>query len=159
MTLHFYLGSDNLNLDNENWKTLIDEIRQIVGVGDLPAQQLAEVGNNEHIVVGLETYSEKYIYEANFPENSVNFDKFTNRLANLFEVDSSEISYTTQLVSFPNSIRQTVLATYAYNGKNRFRVGMFGFLADDQPCTWEESKWECQRYKIANADEWDEVIE
>lgn len=140
---YFAIERYTANLNEANWITLIEEVRQIVGVDgtDHAHNRLQERGNLDTFENEGETYSNLYIYEANFSEGAVSFDKFQNRLVNLFGVDPDKVTYST--VTTTIKTRLSCFGTYKYNNVNRVRVGLFGCASDSDLCTWGQSRVEC----------------
>lgn len=73
-------------------------------------------------------------------------DAVKNRLAALFDVDASLVTYTTVSTVYGPA------ATYRYNGQNRVRVGMFGGSGS----TWNASRLAAIAYVRDNAAAWGE---
>jgi len=144
-------------LNEANWVTLIDELDQIVGVIDVdqPYERVFRRGNLDTFEYNDETYSNAYIYIANFAPGAIDFDKFQNRLVNLFDVEPEAVTYTTQQQIIRD--RPSVVATYTYGANNRIRVMLAGCASDSELCTRRESNTEVCGYLADNAVDWEPV--
>lgn len=145
-TGYFVIQRIVANLNEANWSILIDEINQLQGVNEFnqPYEKTHRRGNEDRFSIGtgeiLAWYSNIYIYSATFPANAVDFEKFKNRLADLFEVNPNAVSYTTQQITYRN--RPSVVATYKYGANNRIRVALLGCASDSELCMRDASNEE-----------------
>jgi len=165
MLWHGYFAIERFpaNLNEDNWATLINEIRQIVGVGGDPPYCLTERGDLDtfvYVVDDPETeeveeveHSNIYFYEARFRKGAIDFAKFRNRLITIFDVNPVQVTYTTGTVTIRD--RPSCFATYKYKDKNRIRVGLLGCASDSELCTWAESRIECDGYLLIAPSAWE----
>ena len=164
---HLYIGVERMTLPAASWVLLVDEVMALKGVGNAAHEQLQTRGNLDtftYVPDDPQTeedetvmYSNLYIFEAQFPANSIDFDKFKTRLVNLFGVDPALVTYTTGTTTIVD--RQTVFATYKYNNINRIRIGLFGCEDDNTLCTWEQSRVEADGNIMDNLAEWGETVQ
>ena len=162
---YFIVTRNKGNVNEDNWVKFIDELNQIVGVGN----KCHERGNTktprgivtDRFNYGTEElpdwYSNAYIYVANFNVNAIDFAKFKNRLVNLFDVPEHKVTYT--ISTQTRRYRPSVTATYEVNDVARITVELLGCAADDQLCTTEESRQECLQVLADNKAEWGEGVE
>ena len=161
---HLYIGVERMTLPAASWVLLVDEVMALKGVGNAAHEQLQTRGNMDtftYVPDDPETeedetviYSNLYIFEAQFPANSIDFDKFKDRLVNLFGVDPNAVTYTVGTTTIVG--RQSAFATYKYNNINRIRIGLFGCASDGEICTREQSRVEVVGYIMANKATWGE---
>jgi len=158
---YFIVTRVTANINDDNWALLIDELNQIVGVGNKCRERgntKTPRGNMDRFNHGSEEaplwYSNAYIYVANFNVGAVSFAKFQNRLVNLFDVPEHKVTYTTSTET--RRYRPSVTATYELNNQPRITVELLGCAADDALCTTEESRQECLAVIAANKAYWGE---
>ncbi|HEB26316.1 MAG TPA: hypothetical protein ENI05_00875 [Porticoccus sp.] len=161
---YFIVTRNKDNVNQDNWVLLIDELNQIVGVGNKCHERgntKAPRGIVDRFNYGTEEapswYSNAYLYVANFNVGAIDFDKFQNRLVNLFDVPEHKVTYTTATQT--HRYRLSVTATYAVNDVDRITVELLGCAADDQLCTTEESRQEVLAVLAANPQAWGEGVE
>lgn len=154
---YFIVTRVTANINDDNWVLLVDELNQIVGVGN-KCHERGNVktprGNMDMFNHGTEELSNAYIYVANFNVDAIDFDKFQNRLVNLFEVPEHKITYT--IATQTHRYRPSVTATYELNNQPRITVELLGCVADDALCTTEESRQECLQVLADNKEYWGE---
>jgi hypothetical protein len=159
---YFAISRFTANLNDDNWVTLVDEVRNIVSVieANQPYERVFGRGNMDTFNYGTEEepnwYSNAYIFIGHFPAGAVDFDKFKERLIDLFGDPPGETTYTTNTVILRD--RPSVFATYKYNAINRIRVSLFGCASDTELCTRHESNNELLQFLADNAAEWGENI-
>ena len=151
---YFLIRRNQTNLSEANWVTVVNLVKQIVGVNGLPNHKLHWRGNLDTFVLDDVTYSNEYIFEALFPVNAVSFEAFKNKLVNAFNVDPALVTYTTGALTIED--RPSAFATYRYQGTIRMYLGLFGWADEDSPCTWEESRVEAVNYIIDRIAEWEQ---
>ena len=160
---YFIVTRNTDNVNEDNWVLLIDELNQIVGVGN-KCHEIGNVktprGNMDMFNHGTEEvsvwYSNAYLYVANFNVGAIDFAKFQNRLVNLFDVAEHKVSYTTSTQT--HRYRTSVTATYMLNNQPRITVELLGCAADDALCTTEESRQECLQVLADKKAEWGEGV-
>jgi len=131
------------NLGASNWAALIALIDTIQTQGDRA---------DEHLVSRFSLDGNMVIYEGHYRDSAISFDKFANKLADAFpNVTIDEISYNTAMDG------DTVYATYIYNAKNRFHLGLFGCTSENDLCTKEESAQAARDYIASDLAAWEEV--
>ena len=158
-----YIGVSRFvdNLGEDHWIAVIHELRQVEVSGPATHLRLQERGQLDIFNHGTEEepdyYANTYTFEASFMANMIDFEKFKNRLVNLFCVDPELVTYTTGTTTIRE--RLSCFATFKYNGVNRLRVGLFGCASDSELCTWPESRLECEGYIQDEKEAWEEEIE
>ncbi len=161
---YFIVTRNKDNVNQDSWALLIDELNQIVGVGNKCHERgntKAPRGIVDRFNHGTEElpdwYSNAYLYVANFNVNAIDFDKFQNRLVNLFDVPKYKVTYTTAHNLEENQrFRTSVVATYEINNPPRITVELLGCAADDQLCETEESRQEVLQVLADNKAKWGE---
>ncbi len=162
--LGYFIVTRNIdNVNEDNWALLIDELNQIVGVGNACHERgntKAPRGNVDMFNHGTEEipllYSNAYIYVANFNVGAIDFDKFQNRLVNLFGVPAENVTYNTSTRTIRD--RLSVTATYMLAAKARITVELLGCASDSELCTTEQSNNEIKGELHDNAQYWGEQI-
>lgn len=132
---HGYFLIEDLGLTSAQRDTLVNFLKTL---GDNNASQPA---HRNHRRVRLD--NKATIFEARFKENNLTIQKFKNKLAEIFSVDASSITYSTS-----NSF-----VTFSRNG-DRLLMKLFGGTS----ATWEESRLECLAYLSNNLDQWKETF-
>lgn len=153
--LYFIIRRNQANLSEANFATVVNLVKDIVGINGQPANHNHWRGNLDtyvNIDDGL-TYSNEYIFEAQFAQDAVSFDSFKTKLVNTFGVNPEDVTYTTGTQTVKD--RPSVFATYKYNSINRLIVGLFGWADENTPCTWEQSREEAKQYIINNIASWE----
>ena len=158
---YFIVTRNKDNVNEDNWVLLVDELNQIVGVGN-KCHEIGNVKTPRGIVDmfnhGTEEvpawYSNAYLYVANFNINAIDFAKFQNRLVNLFDVPEHKVIYT--ISTQTHRYRPSVTATYEVNDVDRITVELLGCAADGQLCETEESRQEVLGELHDNAAKWGE---
>jgi hypothetical protein len=162
----YFVIERNVDHVNEtNWAKLIYELDRIVGVGDSPHQKNHKRDSLPTYEVEIEVDSELVtvvcadvrIYVANFQAEAVSFDKFKNRLSNLFSVPKENISYATSQRTIRN--RPSVTAVYSLGGNERIAVELLGCASDFDLCTWGQSNAEVLGLLAAEPVLWGETVE
>lgn len=143
------------NINDENWSLLIDELDEIVGVGDLPNQVIRKRGNLD-MFQNVKWYSNEYIYAANFNEEAVSFAKFKNRLVNLFDVPDENVTFSISTRTLRN--RLSVTGTYQLNAVDRVSVELLGCASDVELCTKDESNQELLQFIFDYALDYGEIV-
>ena len=158
---YFIVTRNKDNVNQDNWVTFVDELNQIVGVGN-KCHEIGNVKTPRGIVDrfnhGTEElpvwYSNAYITVAHFRVSAIDFAKFKNRLVNLFDVAEHKVTYTTSTQT--HRYRPSVTATYELNDVDRITVELLGCAADDQLCTTEESRQEVLQVLADDKEIWGE---
>ncbi|HDZ37099.1 MAG TPA: hypothetical protein ENH62_02225 [Marinobacter sp.] len=138
---HFYLGIENLNLNNNQRQVLVDELKALGQASDSQPARL------NHWRTRLD--GEAIILEANFNEDNLTIQRFKQRLAATFGISADDISHVTQNRSFSGDM--TLLVTFAYGGTDYLRFALFG----GGGASWMQSGDECRGYLAANKEEWE----
>ena len=155
-----YVALQRLTLGDDNWVNVVNFVKGIKGVNGQPANHNHGRGNLDTFVhTDSETYSNTYIFEARFPEDTVDFQRFKDKLVNEFGIDETLVTYTTGTQTIKNI--PSCFATYRYNAINRIRVGLFGWTDDNTPPNgdefekWVASREEAKQYIIDNSVDWE----
>lgn len=139
MTRQYY-GIENLAMTAQQKQMLIDALK-LLGDNNSPYPNF-----RNHTKPRLD--GEAVIFEAKFNDSDWTIDALKNRLANIFSVDVSGISASTnQTVYGP-------VVTFEYNAVNRMRLVAFGGLL----ATWSESHDAVLDYLSANSAEWESEV-
>ena len=160
---YFIVTRNKDNVNQDNWVLLVDELNQIVGVGN-KCHEIGNVktprGNVDRFNHGTEEapdwYSNAYLFVANFNVNAVDFAKFKNRLVNLFDVPVENVTYTITTRTIRD--RFSVMATYILAAKARITVELLGCASDSELCTTKESNNEVLGELHDNAAKWGENV-
>ena len=138
---HFYLGIENLNLDDSQRTILIAELRALGPASDPQPARL------NHWRTRLD--GQAAIFEANFNENALTIETFKKRLGAIFGVSWITIGASTQIAHFAGG--DTPVITFSRTGTDYLRVALFG----DIGVAWNESGDECRGYLKVNQAEWE----
>lgn len=138
VNLYFYIES--LNLTPAQRGTLVDQLK-LIGRRDTDANPK----NRNHWRVRTDGLA--VIFEAWWDDGHLTAAALRNRLAAIFGVAQTSITYAT------NQTAYGPLVTYTYNASARLRVGVFGGVG----ATYEESWAACLAYLAANVGAWENV--
>ena len=138
---HGYFAVEDLNLNDNQRKTLVDRLKKLGPVND------PRPSRRNHWRVRLD--GKAVIFEALFNDSVLTVDSFRDRLAELFGVDPVTIDSQLQNVTFKN--RPTPIATFSRGGTDYLRFAAFGGVN----AAWTQSGDECRAYLAANKDEWE----
>lgn len=136
VNLYFYI--ENLNLTAGQKQTLVDQLRAI-GRRDADANP----HNHNHWRVRLD--GDAVIFEGWFDDANLTAVGVRNRLAAIFSVAQTAITYTTTQTAYGPVV------TYTYNAQQKLRCGVFGGLA----ATWAQSHAAVLAFLAANAAAWE----
>lgn len=136
---HQYFGIESLNLTNAQRNTLVAELQSL---GEDNAGPRPERRNHWRI----RTDNQAAIFEAMFNEDHLTISATKQRLANIFGINVSLITHST------NQVVYGLVVTYIRGGVNRLRSIAFGF--NGSWGTTAESRVAAQAYLAANAAEW-----
>ncbi len=143
-TRHFYIGIENLALNNSQKATLMSAIKALGPETNLSPARL------NHWRTRLDNNA--LIAEALFDEDNLTVAKFKQRLANIFGVNISSIGHSIINHSFGGGT--TPVVTFDYNGVDRLRVVLFGGTG----ASWNESGDEVRAYLANNKDDWETEV-
>lgn len=132
-----YFLVENLGLTDAQRATLVDGLKTL-GLRNL------SIYPNERIHWAIRPDNNALIFEAVFDADSISAVGIRDRLANLFGVPVTSITY---------NIIQTIygpLVVYKYLTVNKLRAGVFGGL----DATWEESHTAALLYLSDYAEDW-----
>ena len=167
----FIISRITANINEANWVLFVDLVDQIIGIG----QDANEIFRMRHAAEGfwhdtgevdsegdpiLEWYGNYVMCAANFNKQAVKFERFKNKLGNLPDIEEEDITYATALNPAKyQRYRPSVVATYAYAGKNRVRVALMGCASDDNDdlCSKDESNEEALQVLFVDAVRWGEA--
>lgn len=157
----YFIVTRNVTHVNEaNWALLIDELDALNGASRLPNEMNHNRGDMDMFNNGDEEtpdwYSNCYIYTAKFNVGAVSFDKFKNRLINLFDVPEHKVTYATSQRTIRN--RPSVTAIYSLQNNERLAVELLGCVSDSVLCTWQQSNDEVLGLIYDDVVQWGEVI-
>jgi len=157
---HVYLGSERINMSDSLWAKYVLAVRKIDIIKRTRHREIVERGclvKYELIPDDPESewYSNKYIWEANWKPGEITPDKIKNKLAIVFDVDPNLITYVISRSTF--RFRDTVIATYSYDGIERLRLALFGCYSHIYLCKKKESAIETKAYMATKPLHWDYV--
>lgn len=138
VNLYFYV--ENLGLAQAQKDTLVAELKTI---GKRDSDNNPRYRN--HWRVRLD--NEAVIFEGVFDDANLSAVGVRNRLAAIFGVANTSITYATTQTAFGPTV------VYTYNAIARLRVGVFGGLT----ATYQESQAQVLAYLAANMAAWDAV--
>jgi len=144
MARHFYLGIENLNLNDTQRAILVAELRAL---GPSAEEETQPCRLNHW---RTRTDGQAAIFEANFNEDALTVETFKKRLGAIFGVDPAVIDHATVTAHFAGG--DTPIVTFSRNGTDYLKFALFGGVG----ATWNESRLECLGYLAANAAEWGE---
>ena len=144
---HFYMGVENLNLNDAQRAILIAELRALgpPREGDDAERQPARLNHWRTRLDG-----QAAIFEANFNEDALTVETFKRRLGAIFGVSWVTIGASTQIAHFAGG--DTPVVTFSRTGTDYLRVALFGGVG----ASWEESRLETLGYLKLYAAEWGE---
>ncbi len=117
-----YLFVERLNLTDAQTATLIEGLKTLGRANDSPCPNL-----RNHWRVRPDQNA--IIVECEFDDSTISAEAVKNRLATLFGVNPTLVTYTTAQTAYGPAV------TYRYANQNRVRFGVFGGLT----ATWRES--------------------
>lgn len=94
------------------------------------------------------------IFQGNFPRDFLRPGDIQERLSELFNVETNQITANINKISFGPGY--SAFCTFSYNSTPRLRHVIFGF--DTTWPTLAESAAECRAFILANANDWDSEI-
>jgi hypothetical protein len=140
---HGYMGIENLNLNGNQKRLLIDEIKALGPSNEDRPWML------NHWKTRLD--GNAAIFEANFRKDKLTIEKFEQRLGNIFGVDPNTINHTTSTPSFGGGITKAV--TFSRGGTNYIVFALFGGINS----SWGESHRECKGFLKQYESQWKEI--
>jgi len=135
---HGYLGIENVGLNAAQKQLLVIELRKL---GPKTHPQPAMLN---HLRTRLD--GDAVIFEAEFDENKITVASIKQYLADVFGIDPSTITHTTQ------STQYGPMVTFS-RGTDKLRMLLFGGIGSN----WDESRLNALAYLKVDADRWEDV--
>lgn len=126
-----YIGFEALNLTAQQKVDFLDGLKALGRKNDSPFPNL-----RNHWRIRLD--NNVIICEAEFDDTTITAEALGNRLAALYGVNPTLVTYTTTSTAYGPSL------TYRYSNQNRIRVVVFGGLT----ATWVESRLAALQYVL-----------